>query len=240
MQRHAWYYLEDKSEYQYAATLVRSGNTVLDIGCGNGAFAAAIPHARFVGLELNQHAADEARQKGLDVRVQTVEEHMSANASRYDVVTAFQVVEHVVDVKTFIESAIACAKPGGKVIISVPSGEGYLAYSTNSLLNMPPHHLTRWSDATLRRLARLFAIELVAIEHEPLSPIHVQAFSTSTASAVINGMLFRRIRVLDRSFSQRVVNKIGRIVAAAITPPISLLRERLYGHSVTAVYRIPA
>jgi hypothetical protein len=35
---------------------------------------------------------------------------------------------------------------------------------------MPPHHVTRWSRATLEYLCELLPIELVRIEHEPLQP----------------------------------------------------------------------
>ena len=50
----AWYYLDEKREYAVAARYVKSGDRVLDVGCGTGGFAAHVPDgAVFRGLELS-------------------------------------------------------------------------------------------------------------------------------------------------------------------------------------------
>ena len=42
----------------------------------------------------------------------------------------------------------------------MPSDDSFLALSVNNL-NMPPHHITRWSDQALRNLTKLLNVELV-------------------------------------------------------------------------------
>lgn len=47
------------------------------------------------------------------------------NESQFDVVTFFQVLEHIADVHSFLTSALLTLKTGGKVILAVPNNEPY-------------------------------------------------------------------------------------------------------------------
>src|SRR5579871_4913773 len=40
LQRYLWYYLEEKEEYTYGAQYIHAEDSVLEIGCGKGAFGA--------------------------------------------------------------------------------------------------------------------------------------------------------------------------------------------------------
>ncbi|MFM6346037.1 MAG: hypothetical protein ACKPFK_12940, partial [Dolichospermum sp.] len=54
LQKFDWYYLDEKEEYSYASQYIKSSHSILEIGCGNGAFAQKIASQNYVGLEFSQ------------------------------------------------------------------------------------------------------------------------------------------------------------------------------------------
>jgi 2-polyprenyl-6-hydroxyphenyl methylase/3-demethylubiquinone-9 3-methyltransferase len=100
-----------------------AGLRMLDIGCGGGILSE--PLAR-LGVEIvgadpaedNIAAARAHAQDGgiaVDYRATTAEE-LAAQAERFDVVLAMEVVEHVTDVPLFVETCASMVKPGGLMI----------------------------------------------------------------------------------------------------------------------------
>ncbi|MGH2830104.1 MAG: class I SAM-dependent methyltransferase, partial [Actinomycetota bacterium] len=71
---------------------------LLDVGCATGAFiaAAAADGWRVAGLEVSGEAASRARAAGLDVREGTLAAGAFAGEA-FDAITAWHVVEHLVD-----------------------------------------------------------------------------------------------------------------------------------------------
>jgi SAM-dependent methyltransferase len=172
LQSYPGYYLEEKEDYTIACKYITASDDVLEVGCGAGFFTNFIKPKSYVGLEFNDKAIGLAKGKGLDVRKQFLQEHAQENAEKYDVVCFFQVLEHIEDPRAFITDALKCLKKGSKLILAVPAEDSHNADAVNAYLNMPPHHATRWSDATLKNIASLFNIQLVDIIHENIQPIH--------------------------------------------------------------------
>jgi SAM-dependent methyltransferase len=158
-------YLDSRIEYVEAARHIPSGALVLDIGCGPGEFRHHLPHATFRGLD--PYAPPEA--DDLVVR-ETLEQHLAHGAGRYDVVTAFQVIEHVAEPREFAAQMVKLLKPGGLLILAAPLHPSPLTEIPNFLLNAPPHHMTWWSKEALAALAEVLAVEPVLIAELPASP----------------------------------------------------------------------
>lgn len=169
-----WTYQEDKWEHERALTYIADGDAVLDVGCGRGAFLdrAKGRSDDVTGIELNGSAASFARKRGLTVIPKLVSEHAKDCAAKYDVVTSFQVLEHVADPVPFLRDCIACLKIGGLLILGVPNNDSFLQFARDNILNQPPHHVGLWNAGSLAALPGFLPIELVSMEDEPLRELH--------------------------------------------------------------------
>jgi SAM-dependent methyltransferase len=208
---------------------------VLEVGCGSGAFGISLHTASYVGLEFSEQAASDARRRGLEVLRESVEEHAQTHAAQYDAVCAFQVLEHVARPDQFLRACLAAIKPGGLVIVSVPSVDSFASGLPDFLLDMPPHHVTRWSDRCLRKVAELFSGELTALWHEPLQPAHRRMHGQSAILRRLYGWSGRSVPVVNETAGERTVARIAWKVSALLAPVLRLFARR--GISVTAVYR---
>lgn len=166
-------YYPIKWEHYKSLNHIQPDNKVLDIGCGDAMFLKLIndrfPNTNVMGLEFNELAIKKAASNGIEVLPESIEAFSQSNKERFDVVTAYQVLEHVTEPKSFLESAVSVIKPGGKLIIGVPNNHPYL-YKTDKLhtLNLPPHHMGLWSKESLTSLSELLNLTLIECKTEPL------------------------------------------------------------------------
>jgi SAM-dependent methyltransferase len=237
LQRFDWYYLDEKSEYDYAKNFIQASDLVLEIGCGKGAFAKKIASKSYVGLEFSKAAQDIAAQTGITVINETIQTHRQRNSEKYDVVCAFQVLEHVAEVHSFIEASVACLKPGGLLIYSVPSADSLVRHIINFSLDLPPHHVTRWTDQALQNIANYFPLQLVDLWHEPLQAIHSRYYAEIICKNALFKLANKKSKNVDLSpgtlFLVKLGRKLGKYLVKGIVDPELLPR----GFSVTVVYR---
>jgi 2-polyprenyl-3-methyl-5-hydroxy-6-metoxy-1,4-benzoquinol methylase len=239
LQKFNWYYLDDKEEYDYACHYITNENRVLEVGCGKGAFYQKIKTNNYTGLEFSLKAIEIASQANLNVLNQTVEDYCVSNLDSYDVVCSFQVLEHVSNPKSFIESCLKCLKKGGLLIISVPSDDSFIGSLKNNVLNMPPHHVTRWSDKALQYVADRFYLKLIDIHHEKLADIHKRLYAHELFIKSLDNILKKsqNYSIIDLSTNYRVKSKISRMIASLISAGLEDDRFKPIGHSVTVVYQ---
>ncbi|OGU15534.1 MAG: hypothetical protein A2076_12765 [Geobacteraceae bacterium GWC2_53_11] len=237
LQAFNWYYMDEKNEYDFARHLVKPTDDILEIGCGKGAFAKLINCKSFLGLEYSKEAQILASENGVKVISETIQNHSTHKAQVYDVVCSFQVLEHVTDVRSFIESAVVCLKNNGLLIVSTPSSDSFAALVPNFILDMPPHHVTRWSDNSLINAAKLFNLDLLELWHEPLQDIHRGFYAQTICAHAVMELFRQQNRVWNDSF-------IYRFVSMACLIPSKLFAKCLPGRfshprgiSVTAVFR---
>lgn len=133
----------------------RSGDTLLDIGCGSGRFLA---WARFAGwtacgTEVDPDAAHRAREKGFAIHEGSLSE-LVASGRRFDAITISHVIEHVHEPRDFLRSARQLLKPGGHFWIETPNiaAHGYQCFGERWRGLEPPRHLQIFNPEALRGL----------------------------------------------------------------------------------------
>ena len=178
LSRFDWYYSADKDEFAFARPFVE-GKAVVEIGCGAGFFADKADCNSYVGLELNENAAFEARSKGPHVECANLVEYANSHPDSCDVVCSFQVLEHLVDPSEYFRASLKLLKPGGLLITSVPSEDSFVGSLQKNILNAPPHHLTCWTDDALRELPDSLGYVCPEIHHLPVEKQHYKWFIVS-------------------------------------------------------------
>jgi SAM-dependent methyltransferase len=173
LQEFPWFYQEDKWEHAKALEHVEAGSRVLDIGCGTGNFLAAAraKGASVAGIELNTKSVAVAQGRGLDVTPNLVERYAEGREETFDVVCTFQVLEHIPRPKSFLTACVRLLRKGGLLVVGVPNNDGFLKYADDAVLNFPPHHMALWTAESLEALQKLFPLEVVRTEREPLTVV---------------------------------------------------------------------
>jgi SAM-dependent methyltransferase len=160
------YYTPGRPEFQRTVKMAaKAGLTnVLDAGCGAGAFLdlARTAGLRTFGLELNPTAAGKARAKGHAIFDKLLPD-LPADAcpGGFDLITLFQVLEHVSDPVDVIKQASGRLRPGGYVSIAVPSKHGIYRFTPWDPAQWPPHHISRWCLRDFQTLSKQTGLRLV-------------------------------------------------------------------------------
>lgn len=105
-----------------------AGGSLLEIGAGFGTFGEEVKKLSFfekvVVVEPTPNLARTCRERGLEVLEAPIEKVTLANGS-VDVIASFEVVEHLFNPEEILKKANALLRPGGLMIVSVPSAGGF-------------------------------------------------------------------------------------------------------------------
>jgi len=235
LQKFDWYYKSEKYEYDYVLPFIKPKDSVLEIGCGRGTFSKKLKTKNYVGLEFSENAKELAAQDGIDIRNESIAYHAMTLKKQYDVVVSFQVLEHVSDPRGFIMSALACLKPGGTLILTVPSEDSWLQHKQDFALNMPPHHVTKWTDQCLINISKAFNIKHTHLHHEPLNSYHIPWYLNSMLVYQLNrtlGIKHSLVKKPKHWFSQSLSHIVSKLLGNDCATAF-----QANGHTVVSVYK---
>jgi cyclopropane fatty-acyl-phospholipid synthase-like methyltransferase len=162
--------------YQWLERLLKEhvpGRTILDVGCGDGSFLSTLSTDWSKrGVEPSVSGARLARERRLDVvcgTLDTTTEHYEV-----DLISALDVIEHVVDPHTFIESLKPHLRKGGVVLLLTGDAATYPARVAGPQWSYLKWcgHVSVFSHAGLRRLLESHGFEVLAAKRceHPSSP----------------------------------------------------------------------
>ncbi|MCF8077798.1 MAG: class I SAM-dependent methyltransferase [Desulfobacterales bacterium] len=161
-------YSDNKWEFGEAIADAAGSHRIFEFGSGNGEFLVRMgKHAiEVAGSEYNSKAIATARSKG--VRVFGPSDDPREFENSCDAVFSFHVLEHAADPVNFADRMIKMAKPGAMIGIAVPNQDGPIRFIEPCVMNMPPHHATRWRLSSLQALASRLGLTIERIAYEPL------------------------------------------------------------------------
>lgn len=164
----ASYYEDDKWDFHEALNDAAGCGKIIELGCGVGNFLAKakrlIPEV--YGTESSILARQIAQSRGL--KVFDIDDNQVSRHAQFDAAFSFHVLEHVADPIGFVNTMSSLVRPGGKIGLSVPNQDGPIQYINPCIMNMPPHHASRWRLKTLHALARELGLVIERVAYEPL------------------------------------------------------------------------
>jgi 2-polyprenyl-3-methyl-5-hydroxy-6-metoxy-1,4-benzoquinol methylase len=104
---------------------VHPGERVLDVGCGEGRFAAALLDAgvNVVGVDVAEEPLRRARalRPELDLRAIPAQGSWAFADASFDALWAGETIEHVADTTGWLSEVRRVLRPGGRLLLSTPA-----------------------------------------------------------------------------------------------------------------------
>jgi 2-polyprenyl-3-methyl-5-hydroxy-6-metoxy-1,4-benzoquinol methylase len=202
-------YYPKKWEHYEALKNISPGSSILEIGCGDGNFfkvCKEIGEYSITGLELSKDCVLNLTEEGYTVFNNTIEEYVALNPKKeYDVVCAFQVLEHIYEVKSFIDGCLSLLKKNGILIFGVPNNNPYYyKWEKYHTLNLPPHHMGMWNEVSLKYLSKIFPLEVVYFQTEKLKN-HKHWFQIQRENLSSKNIIFKLLYLIPRPVYKFVV-----------------------------------
>lgn len=154
-----------------------SRSKLLDVGCGNGYFISVAKE--FCGQTFGTEYSDRLRRfasekTGLPIFGQSLHDLPETG---FDIITLFDVIEHIPDPHAFITDVSRILNPGGHILIYTPNFDsfGIRAMGSYSSIIDPTEHVVLYTLPSLRVLAAQFGFDVVYTETAGLDVQNVAA-----------------------------------------------------------------
>ncbi len=185
------------------------GWTIGDIGAGFGLFLKELsqewPASRMVAIEPSREQAAICKSLGFDV-IECPLEDMSPEHIRFDLLVAFELMEHLHNPGAFLARVIQLLKPGGWFILTTLNVHGFdiqVLWSSSKSVN-PPHHLNFFNPESLAELLTQRGFQVAEI----LTPGRLDY-------DIVEGMIRREHATVDR-FWTLVANMASPVAKAEL------------------------
>jgi 2-polyprenyl-3-methyl-5-hydroxy-6-metoxy-1,4-benzoquinol methylase len=147
------------------------GKKLLDLGCGMGiflSFAAGRYGYQTTGVDFNSQTIDICRAMNPAAEVYGMsfaDFFRLPTHHRYDVITFFEVLEHLSEPLEFLQQLRDFLLPAGYIGLSVPNQDNF--YRVRLQNDYPPYHLTRWNKESLRYVLNIAGYKVIRIWSPP-------------------------------------------------------------------------
>jgi SAM-dependent methyltransferase len=233
---------------RYAVGLIKAGDSVLDVGCGNGLFLKYLGQLgsfHLHGIEPPGKSYSRAsRLTGLKIK----KGFLGAGdfpPQSLSLVTMFHVLEHVPNAWETMQTLAIFLKPGGHLIVSFPNIDSWQArLSRGQWLHLdPPRHLWFPAPKQFAKWVSLFGFEVVATRHFSLEQ-NIFGFIQSCFNllSLPRDLLYERLKG-NQAYApaHKTLSTFSQIAAAAALTPLAFIFElasTLFASSATIEFTL--
>ncbi|MFH1781057.1 MAG: class I SAM-dependent methyltransferase, partial [Patescibacteria group bacterium] len=220
-----------------------------DIGCSTGTFAYKLKKMGFnvFGYDVERDHVNLARNKyGLTNihYAKTFREYcqkIGVGQNFFDIITMFELIEHLPDINLFLEEVTAFLKPGGLLVISTPNSR---RLKIKESWNYPPIHLSRFNCDNLKMLLNKFGFDVQLLEfynelgYYSNNLIHKTRFSRSFVQSIMTSGSNKKTENFIR-LKLRVLIQLKSFICKIIDIPLFLflLIKKEWGHTMIIIAR---
>jgi len=210
--------------------LARVGR-VLDIGSGDGSFVHHMAEHGWdaTGIDISSAACEFARRRSSGGRflLGPLEAH-AFEPGRFDVITMWQVLEHVASPPDLLARCRDLLAPGGVLVAAVPNVDGWSSRLTGARwwgLDVP-RHLVHYTPETLARAVERAGLHVVRMRHrslqyDPYGLMHSSLDWLFTRRHFFSDLAKRQVEAMPPA--EWAWNAGVLVVATPVLAPLSLL-----------------
>jgi len=179
---------------------------LLEIGAGEGVFLKHLgPQWKAFAVEASDTTRALLQQNGISV-FPNLGEATRCHAASFDVVAMFQVLEHIASFHEVLKLCHALLRPGGQLIVTVPTCEAMLLQpKITGEHDMPPNHINKFTTRSLDIAMRIAGFCVLQTTNEPWSlgkissslygRVHADAVDPGTFAAKVYRLQNRKLRI---------------------------------------------
>ncbi|MBP6885714.1 MAG: class I SAM-dependent methyltransferase [Candidatus Pacebacteria bacterium] len=216
---------------------IRSGTTILDVGCGMGGSSIWLAQeygAKTVGISLSpsqvELATKTAKNKGVDSTFIVMDAESAEFSTCFDVVWSIEAVSHLSHPENFFRLASRCLKTGGRIALidwfhsndlTRKQEEAYITTIKNAMLVPAMTSMSRYSEFAERNGFKVIETEDISenvarswdIGFEIISKPEIWKMAMKEGSTVLK--FIRDIRLMRKGFSSKTF-RYGVLIAQKI------------------------
>lgn len=220
-------------QYKRCSAVIREVSNkgkILDIGCSTGIFLQGMEARGWqtYGVEPSSYASQYARERfGLDVRTCYLEE-AGFQDNFFDVVTLWDVLEHINQPQETLIEIRRILRPGGLIMANIPNPDSWESvwFGKYWLGWDIPRHLVIFSQDTLIKL-----FEKVDLDH-----VKTRSFTGRHNAMVVSLTAFLRNKKISKHFQQLLLTIVNAFPSKVITYPFFNLANWMNKSSFMVVY----
>lgn len=171
MEQYHWWFVSKMRLVQHLIKkIAREGLIILDAGCGTGLNLLSLnSFGRTFGFDITWQALAFCHENGLKNVVQCSTSKISFRPGAFDVITVFDLLEHLVDPQEAIREFNRLLKPDGRMVITVPAFKFLWSQHDEALCHFRRykrkdiHDLVQGSGLKIERIGYFFFVSFFIV-----------------------------------------------------------------------------
>ena len=154
LEKEHWLFkIRRKIFFYFIKKYLPSGSKILDFGCGSGYLVGELQKIGYdaYGIDFEKEAIDYGVNSGIRNLVLGNGQKTEHSDKSFDMIVAFDVLEHIEDEKPIIGELLRILRPGGKLMITVPAYQWLWGVQDDV-----SHHFRRYTAGSLVNVFKNF------------------------------------------------------------------------------------